>query len=82
MSCALNYFYFSLLFDRYKQKFIFWNWQIQKVNNRISGVMKSVFASITVDHGFEPIVKWATFYLYHGENKLIFNEMKMRSALY
>jgi hypothetical protein len=25
---------------------------------------------------------WAIFQLYHGENKLIFNEMMMRSALY
>ena len=26
--------------------------------------------------------KWAMFQLYHGENKLIFNEMIIRSALY
>jgi hypothetical protein len=25
---------------------------------------------------------WAIFQLYHGENKLIFNEMMTRSALY
>jgi hypothetical protein len=26
--------------------------------------------------------QWAIFQQYHGENKLIFNEMMMRSALY
>jgi hypothetical protein len=37
--------------------------------NRIGGVMVRVLASIAVHR-------------YHGENKLIFNEMMMRSTLY
>jgi hypothetical protein len=51
--------------------------------------MVSVLASSAVDRGFEPRVSdWlfnansAIFQLYHEKNKLIFNEMMMRSALY
>jgi hypothetical protein len=52
---------------------------ILRPDNRIGGVMVSVLASSAVDRGFEYS---AIFQLCHGENKLIFNEMKMRSTLY
>jgi hypothetical protein len=48
--------------------------------NRIGGVMVRVLASSAVDRGFN--ANSAIFQLYHGENKLIFSEMMMRSALY
>jgi hypothetical protein len=63
-----------------------------------SGVMVSVLTSSVVDRGFEPrlgqtedceIGEWlvlnansALFQIYHGENKLIFEEKMIRSALF
>jgi hypothetical protein len=51
--------------------------------------MISVLASSVGDHGFKHRSGQTNVYklvlvasLYHGENKLIFNEMMMRSALY
>jgi hypothetical protein len=56
--------------------------------------MVSVLASTVVDSGFDPrsgqtktmkllfSANSASFQLYHGESKLIFNEMVMRSALF
>jgi hypothetical protein len=60
--------------------------------NRIGGVMVSVLASSAVDIWSEPwsgqtkdynngIRCFSVYQLYHGENKLIFHEMMMRSAL-
>jgi ribosomal protein S17E len=51
--------------------------QLKQLKNRISGVMVSVLASCAVDREFEPRLGQT-----HGENKLIVNEMMMRSALY
>jgi hypothetical protein len=62
----------------------------------ISGVMVSASILIAKDCGFRPwssqtkdykidcclTCNTAIFQLYHGENKLIFNEMMVRSALY
>jgi hypothetical protein len=53
--------------------------------NHIGGVMVSMFTSSVVDRGFEPRLGQTNSVisqLYHGENKLIFNEMMMRSALF
>jgi hypothetical protein len=47
--------------------------------------MVSMLASSAVDHGFEPRSGQTIDYeidICHGENKLIFYEMIMRSALY
>jgi hypothetical protein len=46
---------------------------------RIGGVMVSVLASSAVDRLFN--ANSAISQLYYGENKLIINEMMMRSAL-
>jgi hypothetical protein len=70
------------------------HWQL----NRIGGVMDIMLALRAVYRGFEPRVKPKSmsegvsdcclaptqqfFQLYHGENKPIFNEMMMRSALF
>jgi hypothetical protein len=48
----------------------------------IGGVMVSMLASSAVYCGFEPNAYLGIFQLYHGENKLVFNEMMMRSVLY
>jgi hypothetical protein len=48
-----------------------------------SGVIVSILASSVVDCGFWLFnTNSAIFQLYHGNNKLIFNEMMMRSALF
>ena len=59
------------------------------LNNRLYVVMVSVLVYSVVDRVSEWVSEWvlinansAIFQLYHGENKLIFNEMMMRSALY
>jgi hypothetical protein len=58
--------------------------------------MVSMLASSAVDRGFEPRsfqtkdyrigmlfnANSAIFQLYHGENKLLFNDLMMRSTLY
>jgi hypothetical protein len=49
--------------------------------HRIGGVVVSVFASSAVDRGLFN-ANSTIFQLYYGENKLIINEMMMRSALF
>jgi hypothetical protein len=50
--------------------------------HRIGGVMVCVLSSSAVDRGFEPQSGQTKDYTIGGENKLIINEMMMRSALF
>jgi hypothetical protein len=55
-------------------QFFLWKWISALKIQYIGHVLQSEWLMFNA--------KWPIFQLYHGENKLIFNEMMMRSALY